>query len=435
MSHVERFLPLYAPLCLAGGIILGANVPAGDLAVLLLDRLVDAYGVVAPLVIYLILAPSIIKMLHHDGGRAGHFAVDALFWFARVRLAACLFGLFGAAIVFRVPLSTGDELHPWTMLGDTIRQLGTLLTESSYFVAIGAAIVTVVALGRSTHPLVRWFVSIPLAIERAGNVMVYAVPPLMFLVGIYIPNISGALAERFHEGGAEGAATVFGAVDFLGWTIGTGDASGILVIYGLIALVTGVIGTSWHVMLLCVASARVSFFAFGVYFKEYFVRIYPLLWATSSEALSSPLNMYLIKRIYPRIDEAVRRFAVGSGTVLNVNGTLICCFVVTPVVAQMIGHEVSVLQLLVCLPLIYILSFGVPGIPGELILFAGPIMEVLGVPEASQGKFLIAFIGLQIGLPDSFRTATNSTETAVAALLLNERYRRMEASSGETDPK
>jgi len=32
------------------------------------------------------------------------------------------------------------------------------------------------------------------------------------------------------------------------------------------------------------------------------------------------------------------------------------------------------------------------------------------------------FIGLQIGLPDSFRTAANSTDECLCAIILNKRY-------------
>jgi hypothetical protein len=48
-----------------------------------------------------------------------------------------------------------------------------------------------------------------------------------------------------------------------------------------------------------------------------------------------------------------------------------------------------------------------------------------------QPAFLLIFLGLQIGLPDSFRTATNSTEACLSALLLNRIYKRRYWSEAE----
>jgi Na+/H+-dicarboxylate symporter len=89
----------------------------------------------------------------------------------------------------------------------------------------------------------------------------------------------------------------------------------------------------------------------------------------------------------------------------------------------MLGIPVGVAGLLLCLPVLYVIGFGVPGVPGELILFAGPIMEALQVPAELHAVFLLAFLGLQIGLPDSFRTGANSTDNCLSAFLLDRKYR------------
>jgi len=123
-----------------------------------------------------------------------------------------------------------------------------------------------------------------------------------------------------------------------------------------------------------------------------------------------PLNLHLVRRNYPELYEPVASLAVSLGSILNINGTLICCFVMTPAICTMLGLPIGVAGLLLCLPVIYVVGFGVPGVPGELILFAGPILEALQVPAELHSLFLLAFLGLQIGLPDSFRTGANSTD-------------------------
>jgi Na+/H+-dicarboxylate symporter len=249
----------------------------------------------------------------------------------------------------------------------------------------------------------------------------------MLLVGIYVSTLPGVLEEYFS--GYSGVN--FSHVSMFGMNIDTQTSSGIFMVYVALALLTGLVGTVWHLMLLLYTKWRIQKFSIGDYFKGYFPRIYGLLWATCSEALATPLNMYLMRRHYPEIETSVRQFTIGCGSVFFVNGTLICCFVMIPAVCMMLNLEVAVVHLLYCLPVIYILSFGIPGIPGELVLFAGPIMGMLAIPAELQPAFLLIFLGLQIGLPDSFRTATNSTEACLSALLLNRIYKRRYWSEAE----
>ena len=157
-------------------------------------------------------------------------------------------------------------------------------------------------------------------------------------------------------------------------------------------------------------------FSVKTYLTKYWIRIYPLLWATSSEALSAPLNLYLVKKHYPQVSAEVRRLVVGMGSYLNINGTLIAVFVFLGAVATISGAEISLLQLLLAVPLVFLLGYSVPGIPSELLLFAGPLAAFLGLGEPVLSAFLPLFIGLQVGLSDSFRTGNNSTDDCLFAL-------------------
>jgi Na+/H+-dicarboxylate symporter len=162
----------------------------------------------------------------------------------------------------------------------------------------------------------------------------------------------------------------------------------------------------------------------GTIFSKYWIRVYPLLWATSSEALAIPLNLYLVKEYYPQIRDEVRRFVVGVGSYISINGTMICVFVLAGVVASLLGIELSLVDLILCIPLVFAIGFGVPGLPGELILFAGPIVTLLNIPDAMASTFVALYVGFQFGLPDAFRTGNNSTDDCVFGVLLNEVYAR-----------
>lgn len=113
---------------------------------------------------------------------------------------------------------------------------------------------------------------------------------------------------------------------------------------------------------------------------------------------------------------------MGIGSYMNINGTLINVFVLGAIVLVMLGINISVLQLLMIIPVVFLISYGVPGIPGELVLFAGPMATLLNLPEEIVPIFLAVYIGLQIGLSDSFRTGNNSTDDYIGTVLMNRVY-------------
>ena len=76
------------------------------------------------------------------------------------------------------------------------------------------------------------------------------------------------------------------------------------------------------------------------------------------------------------------------------------------------------------IPLVFLVGYGVPGIPGELLLFGGPVVVVLNVAPEVVPVFLALYVGLQIGLPDSFRTGANSTDNCVNGVILQDTYDR-----------
>ncbi len=204
--------------------------------------------------------------------------------------------------------------------------------------------------------------------------------------------------------------------------IDTTTPAGMLTGYVVISLLIGVACFIWHFAFLAHCKYTIRGFSIMQYFTRYWIKVYPLLWATSSEAFATPLNLYLVKKYYPDIRTDVRRFIVGVGSYLNINGTMICIIVLAGYVAKIIGIELSLLQFLLCVPLVFIIGFGVPGIPGELLLFGGPLVQLLGFPPQTASTFLALYLGLQLGLPDSFRTGNNSTDDCLMALIMNEKY-------------
>ena len=141
-------------------------------------------------------------------------------------------------------------------------------------------------------------------------------------------------------------------------------------------------------------------------------------------SLATPLNLYLTKKHAPWIRNEIRRFVIGVGSYMNINGTIINVFILAAIVLLLLGLDVSVIGLLFLVPVVFLISYGVPGIPGELVLFAGPIAIMLNIPEATLPVFLAIYLGIQLGLPDSFRTGNNSTDDYIGSIVMNAQYEK-----------
>jgi hypothetical protein len=337
---------------------------------------------------------------------------------------ACLFAVAAVAALYRLPLGVQGHGGGTSALGRSLGLMPGLLASSPYFYAIVAAILTSLVLRRRRGPWVQRFLRIPSLVESFGGLFTHVVPVFTLLMGAYIVTLPAALRSSF----AQLPPGRLSQVELLGFRLDATTTGGIFRTYLAIALLTGILSWVWHLLLLVYTRARLGReLSIPFYLRHQFLRLYPLLWATCSEALATPFNLYLMKKNYPRVREPVRHMAASLGSIFNVNGTIICCFTMIPPVFGLLGIEVSAASLLLSAPLIYLLGFAVPGIPGELVLFAGPIMKILSVPPTVEPVFLAAFIGLQLGLPDSFRSGVNSTDNCLAALLINHELDRSES--------
>jgi Na+/H+-dicarboxylate symporter len=241
----------------------------------------------------------------------------------------------------------------------------------------------------------------------------------MMAIGAYVTILPEVLEKSL---GPEMVNARANAVTILGFTVDITTSLGMILLYVLGALLTGFVSGLWHIALLILVKRAKPDFSLKEYFSVYWIKVYPMLWATSSEALGTPLNLHMIKKFCPTIPDEVRQFVVGTGSFLNINGTIINVFLMTGLVASILNVDISLLQLLLSIPIVFLIGYGVPGIPGELILFGGPMTLSMGVSPELTPIFMGLFIGLQIGLPDSFRTAANSTDECLCAIILNKRY-------------
>ena len=413
---------------MTAGILAGAA--SGRLSVLVnnsAETFIDGYSYGAPFIIFMVLAPVLSRIFStRQRGKFGFYVVS---WLAGTKVLALLWAVIFTVVVFGLPVLPQDSVSVGAALKQTSNSLLSTLVESQYFGAIYVAVATgLVAI--KVKPLANILERGVTAIEYLGQYVQPFIPLFMFAIGVYIQSIANQLEEDL---GLRGTITSFTDLNVLGVHINPNSTSGMVTTYVTGALLVAVACFVWHFAVLALAKHRSKRFSVRDYFKNYWIKAYPLLWSTSSETMATPLNLYVLSKYAPWVRPTVRTIVVGAGSVLCTNGTLICAVILLGLVGSLLGLEFSMLELLLCIPVAFLISFGIPGIPGELLLFAGRLSLVLGIPPDILPLFLTLYLGLQIGLPDSFRTGGNTTNNYLYAVILNETYvERYMAAQPET---
>ncbi|MBA7626116.1 hypothetical protein ES703_33558 [subsurface metagenome] len=418
-ARIGSFLPIISILALGAGVLLGSSSEKlSDIVNTSVSGFIDGYSYGAPLLIFLVLAPALSRLL--TSRRQGSFGLYVVGWLSVTKILACLWGVLFTVAIFGLPLLPEHSSSLGSALAQTSRYLFSMLTYSHYFWAIYASIITSIIALR-VRRLARLLDRSVAGIEQIGHYFQFIIPLFMLAVGVYVQSLPRYLGQQL---GLEGTEAGFQTLDILGLHLDPNTGSGMVMTYVVGALLVGAACFIWHFGILGLAKYKVRQFSLKAYFKNYWIKMYPLLWSTSSEALAMPLNLYILKKNAPWVRSSVRRLVAGSGSWLCTNGTLICVFILLGLVGMIMGLRFSLIELLMCIPVVFFISYGIPGIPGELILFAGPLALLLNIAPEVLPLFLTLYIGLQIGLPDSFRTGGNTTNNYVYCILLNPAYER-----------
>jgi Na+/H+-dicarboxylate symporter len=262
-------------------------------------------------------------------------------------------------------------------------------------------------------------------IETLGDYFEPFIPLLMFLLGAYIYSLPQTLAESVPK---DVMATIsgkgMGILNLFGIKISIASEFGLVIIYIVGSLLIGVGCFLWQLSQLVILKIYVKNFSAKYFFTNYWIKVYPLAWSTSSEVISMPLNMSLIKKSYGNVDRMVRKLIIGLGAYMNINGTTMHVVFLAGIVSVLIGYEPSFFQFALGVPIIAMVGYGVPGIPGELVLFAVPMIKILNLPEPIVPLFMALYLALQVGLPDSFRTGANVTDNGIYAIGLDKFYKK-----------
>ena len=420
MKWFEKYLlVLVIGGLLAGILVASISQPVVDSVDATVNKFMDAYGYVAPVAIFLILTPSLARLFSNR--QMGKFTAFVMLWFGAQKIVAGFWAIVFIVIVFRIPMLPQGSVSVTDGIMETVQSLGTMAITSSYFWAMYAA-VAVSLVSTRIPPLTNALEKILDGVESAGGYMLPLMPIFMFAIGAYIYGLPDNVQSQVGLE-ASGQSALFN-LNIWGWSISPHTSTGMITIYVLGSILTAIACIMWQYVFLLLARSLEPRFSIVSYFKDYWIKVYPLLWATSSEALATPLNLHLAKRYAPWVRPEIRRFSIGVGSYMNINGTIINVFILGVIVMLVLGLHVSVLELLLIVPVVFLISYGVPGIPGELALFAGPIATMFGITDAMLPIFLAVYLGIQLGLPDSFRTGSNSTDNFVGAVILHAVYEK-----------
>ena len=410
---------------IAGILVASISQPVINQVDSTINLFMSLYDYVAPVAIFLILSPSLARMFANR--KTGKFGLLVLNWFAIRKILASFWAIVFVLIIFRIPILPQGAVSLGDGIGQALGSVGDMMLTSSYFWAMYAA-VAVSLISIKVERLTRLLEKIMDTVEMLGSYLLPIMPVFMFGIGAYIYGLPANVQEQVGLD-AQGKSVLLD-LNIWGWVTSPRTPAGMITIYVLGALLTALACLIWHSVFLFLARALEPRFSISGYFKNYWVKVYPLLWATSSEALATPLQLYLAKKHAPWIPDSIRRFAIGVGSYMDINGTVINVYILGAIVLLILGINVSVVELLMIVPIVFLISYGVPGIPGELVLFAGPMATMLNIPEPMMPVFLAVYLGIQLGLPDSFRTGNNSTDAYVQAVLVNAVYEKRYAEKG-----
>jgi Na+/H+-dicarboxylate symporter len=416
----EKYMILTTVLGFGGGIYLAKySHEFSDYMNTLISGLVDGYSIIAPGVIFIILTPSLTRMFLTR--RESRFGGYVLKWFFIRKFMACLWAIIFTVLIFNFPFMPERAPSFLEAIKQTLSSMGKMALHSTYFWAMYLSVAMAFVSAR-IQPIFRALDNTLHGVETAARYCLPLIPFFMIAIGAYIYGLPIHLQKQMNLN--EAMEGTLHSISMFGFTLDPNNSKQMVYIYILGSLLIGIACFIWHMSLVYTAHKRVKEFTIRDYFWGYWVKIYPLLWSTSSESISTPLNLYLTKKYAPWVKSSVRSFVVGLGSYMNVNGTLICIYVLGGVVLRMLGVEVSFIEWLLTIPVVMLISYGVPGIPGELVMFAGPLAILLNLPPDIYPVFLAIYLGMQIGLPDSFRTGNNSTDDYLCSIILDDIYRK-----------
>ena len=195
------------------------------------------------------------------------------------------------------------------------------------------------------------------------------------------------------------------------------DFGGNLSIFSALAVYALTIVVGLLLMMLLFYPALIRIFTnFPV--KRFIKAMYPVqlfAFTTSSSAVTLPLNMETVERDL-KVSPETSSFVLPVGTTINMDGTSLYQAIAILFIAQVLGVDLGLQQILVILLMTILSSIGTPAIPGGSYVILTMVLTSVGIP--AEGLALI--LGIDRPL-DMLRTSVNVTGDAAVAVIVDKK--------------
>lgn len=154
----------------------------------------------------------------------------------------------------------------------------------------------------------------------------------------------------------------------------------------------------------------------GVRYVDFIRRVYPLqlfAFSTSSSAATLPMT-YTTAQERLGVSHKTASFVLPIGTTINMDGTSCYQTVATLFIAQALGMELTLTQMLTIIVMTTLSSIGTPAIPGGSYVILAMVLTSVGIPAES----LALILGIDRPL-DMLRTSVNVTGDVSVALIVD----------------
>lgn len=150
--------------------------------------------------------------------------------------------------------------------------------------------------------------------------------------------------------------------------------------------------------------------------KNFLKAMYPVqlfAFTTSSSAATLPVTMETVEKEL-KVSKETASFVLPVGTTINMDGTSCYQAIAVLFIAQVIGIDLTLSQILTVLTMTILSSIGTPAIPGGSYVILTMVLTSVGIP--AEGLALI--LGIDRPL-DMLRTAVNVTGDAAVASIVD----------------
>lgn len=193
------------------------------------------------------------------------------------------------------------------------------------------------------------------------------------------------------------------------------DTAGNMELIGALGLYVLTVTLGLLLMIFLIYPLLIHFFAkVGVVkFLKTMPPVQLLAFTTSSSAATLPLNMETVESKLG-ISGRVTSFVLPMGMTINMDGTSLYQAVAAVFIAQVLGIDLTWVQMLTIIATTTLSSIGTPGVPGGSVVILIMVLSSVGIPP--EGLALI--LGLDRPL-DMLRTVVNVTGDATVASIVD----------------